>query len=275
VWGSPWQTGTLTLAQIQAILEQAREAEVSWIYFEGGEPFLYYPILLSAVQMAHGLGFHTGIVSNAYWAHTTEDAAVWLKPFAGLIEDLSVSSDMYHCNEVLSQQAKNAVAAAGELEIPIGIISVCQPENPDASQISGTLTGEGAAVMYRGRAIDKLVPRAALHDWRQFSECPHEDLRDPGRVHLDPLGNIHVCQGLVIGNLFENSLKEICAEYDPDAHLVIGPLLNGGPVGLVQEYALPHASGYADACHLCYESRRALRERFPHVICPDQVFGRF
>jgi len=70
-------------------------------------------------------------------------------------------------------------------------------------------------------------------------------------------------------------LKDICASYDPDSHAVIGPLLNGGPVALVQEYALPHADAYADACHLCYESRRALRERFPQVICPDQVFGKF
>jgi len=275
VWGSPWQTGTLTLAQIREILNQARDAKVSWVFFEGGEPFLYYPILLRGVQMAQRMDFQVGIVSNAYWAHTVEDVTEWLKPFAGLIQDLSISSDLYHYSEMMSLQAKNAVAAAEGLGIPIGVISVCQPETPDAEQSSGTLTGEGAAVMYRGRAAEKLAPRAALHDWQQFTECPHENLRDPGRVHLDPLGNLHICQGLVIGNLFERSLKEICAGYDPDSHPVIGPLLNGGPVSLVQEYALPHADEYADACHLCYESRRALRERFPQVICPDQVFGKF
>ncbi len=275
VWGSPWQTGTLTLAQIWEILNQARDAEVSWVFFEGGEPFLYYPILLRGVQMAQRMNFQVGIVSNAYWAHTVEDATEWLKPFAGLIQDLSISSDLYHYSEMMSLQAKNAVAAAEGLGIPIGVISVCQPETPDAEQSSGTLTGEGAAVMYRGRAAEKLVPRTALHGWQQFTQCPHENLRDPGRIHLDPLGNLHLCQGLVIGNLFEKPLKDICASYDPDSHAVIGPLLNGGPVALVQEYALPHADAYADACHLCYESRRALRERFPQVICPDQVFGKF
>lgn len=275
VWGSPWQTGTLSLAQIREILDQAREADVSWVFFEGGEPFLYYPILLCGVQIAHEAGFQVGIVSNAYWAHTVEDATEWLKPFVGLIQDLSISSDLYHYNEMMSLQAKNAVAAAGELSIPIGVISVCQPEYTDAEQITGILSGEGAAVMYRGRATEKLVPRAALHGWQQFTECPHEDLRDPGRAHLDPLGNLHICQGLVIGNLFEKPLKDICTSYDPDSHPVVGPLLNGGPVALVQEYALPHADAYADACHLCYESRRALRELFPQVICPDQVFGKY
>ena len=42
VWGSPRQTGTLTLEQIEQILHQAKEAGVTSIYFEGGEPFLYY-----------------------------------------------------------------------------------------------------------------------------------------------------------------------------------------------------------------------------------------
>ena len=42
VWGGPDQDGTLTLGQIAEILRQARGAgSVEWIYFEGGEPFLY------------------------------------------------------------------------------------------------------------------------------------------------------------------------------------------------------------------------------------------
>ena len=39
VWGSPRQTGTLTLEQIENILLQAKDAGVASIYFEGGNPF--------------------------------------------------------------------------------------------------------------------------------------------------------------------------------------------------------------------------------------------
>ena len=74
VWGSPWQTGTLTLEQLEDILAQAREAGVSSIYFEGGEPFLYYAILVQAVRRATGMGFSVGIVTNAYWANSVADA---------------------------------------------------------------------------------------------------------------------------------------------------------------------------------------------------------
>ncbi|MDI6768250.1 MAG: radical SAM protein [Anaerolineales bacterium] len=274
VFGSPSQTGVMTLSQIQEILRQARETgTIASIYFEGGEPFLYYAVMLKGVQMAKQMGFRVGVVSNAYWANSTEDALEWLRPLADLIEDLSVSSDLYHYSEMMSRQAQNAQDAAKQLGIPVGVISVCQPEAVNAAQTMGTVTGEGAAVMYRGRAVEKLVPRAARQPWETFTECPHEDLREPGRCHLDPLGNLHVCQGISLGNIYETPLKEICAAYDVGAHPIAGPLLAGGPVALVQEYNLPHEENYADACHLCFEARRVLRERFPEILKPDQMYG--
>jgi len=47
----------------------------------------------------------------------------------------------------------------------------------------------------------------------------------------------------------------------------------GGPAALVRRFETPHEASYADACHLCYETRHALRERFPEILAPDQVYG--
>jgi len=273
VWGSPWQTGTLTFEQIENILLQAKEAGVTSIYFEGGEPFLYYAILVKAVHKAADMGFEVGIVSNAYWANSVPDAEEWLLPFVGRLADLTVSSDLFHCDECLGERPQNAIAAAKWLHIPTGMISIDQPEG-DAHQTHGQIEDRGA-VMYRGRAAAKLAPRVPSHPWGGFDTCPHEDLREPGRVHLDPLGNLHICQGVSIGNLFETPLKEICEKYNADAHPICGLLLAGGPTALVTEYNLPHASHYADACHLCYEARITLRERFPQYLNPDQRYGVF
>lgn len=273
-WGSPWQTGTFTLPQIRDVLGQAQDlGTITWIYFEGGEPFLYYGVLLQGVREAAAMGFQVGIVSNGYWANDVEDALAWLRPLAGLIQDLSVSTDLFHYSEAVSRQAENARLAAEQLGIPLGYMSVAQPEAPDAATVVGQLPQGGSAVMYRGRAVETLAPQAAKRPWTQFTECPHEDLREPGRLHLDPLGNLHLCQGLSAGNLFERPLAEICADYDPEAHPIAGPLLAGGPAALVRCYGLPHADGYADACHLCDEARRALRGRFPEVLTPAQMYG--
>lgn len=280
VWGSPRQNGTMTLQIIHEILQQARRlGTVQWIYFEGGEPFLYYPVLARGVREAADAGFRVGIVSNGYWATSRADALEWLRPFVGLVEDLSISSDLYHWNEnlspqgLLSQQAKNAAEAAEQLGISIGFICIAGAEATNATSVVGQLPAGESAVMYRGRAAEKLVARAAHQAWRQFAECPHEDLREPGRVHIDPFGDLHICQGISLGNVFSTLLSEICEAFDPNSHPITGPLLVGGPAELVHCYGLPHEESYADACHLCYEARRALRERFPEILKPDQMYG--
>ena len=274
VWGSPWQTGTMTLENIRQILLQAVElGTINSIYFEGGEPFLYYAIMLRGIQEAVDHGFKVGVVTNSYWATEVDDALVWLRTLEGLVQDLSVSSDLFHGSEELFRKAQNACQAAEKLEIPIGVISVAQPEVPDAVSAIGQLPSGESSVMYRGRAAEKLATLAEKRPWQEYSDCPYENLRDPGRVHLDPLGYVHICQGISLGNVFQTSLKEICESYDPDTHPIISPLLEGGPAELVRRFDLSLNDGYADACHLCYETRKKLRDRFPDILAPDQMYG--
>lgn len=273
VWGGPHQEGTLNLQQVDRILDQAKQAgTVDSIYFEGGEPFLYYPILLEAVRNAAGLGFQVGLVSNGYWAIGLRDALSWLRPFAGLVSDLSISSDLFHWSEKLSSQARIACQAAEQLGIPAGVIQVAQPGAEAGSGLGQLLPGE-SSVMFRGRAAEKLAGRVLGQPWDRFTACPHENLREPDRLHVDPFGNLHVCQGIVLGNIFNESLSDICSGYRPEWHPIIGPLLAYGPVELVRRYKLPHQERYADACHLCYTARQALRLRFPGILGPDQMYG--
>jgi len=275
-WGSPQQKGTMTIQDISNIINQGKElGTVTNIYFEGGEPFLYYPIMLAGIRMANSLGFNAGIVSNNYWATTEQDAIEWLRPLAELVQNMALSNDTYHNDEITDQYPHNACLAAEKLGMSTGFIEVAEVEKVDAAAVRGVLPEDESKVMFRGRAVEKLAASAPHQPWSVFTECPHEDLREPGRVHVDAFGNLHACQGLVIGNLFQTPLAEICATYDPDAHPIVGPLLEGGPVGLVQRYGLSHEETYADACHLCYESRRALRSQFPEILRPDQMYGVF
>ncbi|MFQ6117875.1 MAG: hypothetical protein ACE5LQ_06375 [Candidatus Bipolaricaulia bacterium] len=164
------------------------------IYFEGGEPFLYYPILVRGVEEAVQRGFKVGIVTNGYWATAPEDALLWLKPFAGKVEDLSLSSDLLHWDEKISRQTKNGLAAAEELMIPTGIITILKAGELGGQEATGQLPIGESHVMHRGRAAEKLVEGLPRRSWTDFAECPHEDLREPGRVHIDPLGHVHICQ---------------------------------------------------------------------------------
>jgi hypothetical protein len=276
VWGSPEAKGTMTLAQVRDVLRQAQElGTVEMVYFEGGEPFLYYPIMIEGLREADAMGFKKGIVSNCYWGTSVEDALHWLRPIAEIgLDFLSLSSDLYHGDEVLNQTVRNGVEAAQQLSISEGVITI---EVPEGCAVYDEATKgqpiEGGPVRFRGRAAVNLTEGVARRPWNEFVACPDEDFVDPGRVHVDAYGYVHGCQGLVIGNLWQTPLKEILATYEPTAHPIIGPLMQGGPVALVERYNLPREETYIDACHLCYVARNALRARFADVLAPAQVYG--
>ena len=94
-----------------------------------------------------------------------------------------------------------------------------------------------------------------------------------GRVHLDPLGNVFVCQGISIGNAWKTTLAEIMSSYRPAEHPVVGPLLAGGPVELGRAFGVELDDGYVDHCHMCFALRKELLERCPDALCPKSVYG--
>jgi hypothetical protein len=50
-------------------------------------------------------------------------------------------------------------------------------------------------------------------------------------------------------------------------------LIRGGPAELARHYGIAHEEGYVDECHMCWEVRKALIDRFPQYLAPKQVYG--
>ena len=247
---------------------------VDTICFEGGESFLFYPLLLESVRSASRKGFKTAIETNTYWATTVEDAKLWLKPLqdAGL-SFLEVSDDAFHHGEDISNSAKRAKAAAEELGMKVNSICIEKPKVSDSDkQTKGKPIYLGGPKL-RGRAVEKLTEGLPTQSWKNFKECPFEDLRDPGRVHVDAYGNVHLCQGISMGNMWDTPLSELVRNYDPDTHPISHPLLDGGPSQLVRAYNLYHKDEYVDACHLCSDMCLSLIDTYPEFLTPKQVYG--
>jgi len=270
VWSSPSYLQTMTLQQVLTLLQEAKKlGTVEWVAFEGGEPFLYYPILVKGIREARNLGLKVEVLSNAYWATCQEDALEWLRPIAELgVSSLGLSSDPYHGENLEAERVRNGVQVAQKLGIKVGIMAT----DKMLEKLAG-LPGGVAEIMYRGRAAKKLLEGAPSKPWTELKECPHEKLASPERVHVDPLGYIHVCQGLSIGNAWKHPFSQIIKSYNANSHPIMKPLVEGGPVSLVKEFNIPHKQTYADACHLCYEARLQLRARFPDLLAPGQMYG--
>ncbi len=137
----------MTLVQVRNLLHQAKDlGSIEMVYFEGGEPLLFYPILIRALKEATNLGFQTGIVSNCYWATSVEDALEWLRPIAEIgIADLSLSSDLFHGEAMLTQAARNAVEAARRLGLPETTITIDAPEECTAYAAAAKAEPTGAS----------------------------------------------------------------------------------------------------------------------------------
>jgi hypothetical protein len=274
---SPEARGTFTTEQLGRVFEQIEiMSTVETVYFEGGEPFLFYPLLLEGLRLAASLGLQAGIVTNAYWATSIEDADIWLKPIRAIgLADLSVSDDVFHQGTEKSNPAKLAIAAARNLGIPCDTICIESPP-PAFGQTESPGKGQpvtGGAVLFRGRAAEKLTVGLPRRRCQELTTCPHEELEAPERVHLDCYGNVHICQGLSMGNMWETPLVELISNYSARQHPICGPLLRGGPAALAKEHGIGLPDDFIDECHYCYTVRKALIDQLPEYLAPKQVYG--
>ncbi len=268
VWGSPDAPAVFQRDQLVDYLEEADRAGIPEVAFEGGEPFIFYDLLLVGVREAVRRGKSVSIVTNGFWATSEGRARQLVGELASEgVESVMISTDDYHGGEEEQSRAQLAHKACQDLGL--------------ASFMAETRI---ESVLFRGRAAHKLAGAVADSDWGQYTSCESEDLANPGRVHVDPHGNVMVCQGICIGNAERRPLRQILTEYDPADNPIVSELLTRGPQGLAamagkafsQAIGQPGTDGkcgFADACHLCYEARRALRDRFPEILAPAHVYG--
>lgn len=274
---SPNSTGTFTIQQVEDVLDEALKiGTIEMVYFEGGEPTQYYPLLLESVRRAHQKGFRVGLVTNAYGAQTEEDAYLWLSPLAeaGLAE-IAISNDSFHYGGESENPAGNALEVSLKLNLDAYPICIDPPEIITGTDQEGekgrSLIGGGAK--FRGRAADLLTEGLPTRPWKDLKACPYEDLVDPSRVHVDSYGNLQVCQGISLGNIWQDPLSKIVADYQADRHPICGPLNRGGPAGLIKELDLSPADEYVDECQACFFLRREMLDQYPDQLSPRQVYG--
>lgn len=275
-FGKPGNAQVITSSQLKRYLSSIKSvSSVKWIFFEGGEPTLYFPLLIEGLRVAHEMGFNTAVVTNGYWITSVRDMIPWLRQFRDVnLNLLQISIDELHENTRLEPLQADITDAAERAGILCRFIGVRVPEPND--EPIGARRGETIVqgdIVFRGRAAHRLIEPQAKWLWSSFDECPHENLADPFRVHIEPYGNVMVCDGISIGKLGGTDLSAILNSYEPDEHAIVGPLTKGGPAQLAIDYELEHKKGYVDACHLCYSMRRSMLKDFGRELSPGFLYG--
>lgn len=276
---SPKSKGTFTIRQITDVLDEAKKINtINWIYFEGGEPSLFFPLLNEGVKRAVERGFQVGIVTNAYGAQSDEDAELWLRPLAESgVAHIDFSNDTFHYGEESDNPAAIANIVAERLGVETSSICIEPPtvieQSSSAEEKGQPVVGGGAK--FRGRAVEKLTNNLPRRPWHELCECPYENLEAPSRVHVDSYGNVHICQGISMGNMWEKPLSELVKDYRAAFHPVCGPLVSGGPAKLANALGVDqdmYDSGYIDECHFCFLTRKSAVDKLPGYLAPRQVY---
>jgi hypothetical protein len=258
VWGSPDRTAAMTANQVDGFLDEiAALDQITDVCADGGEAFEEYDVFLHFLRRATVLGLSASALTNASWVESREQAAERIAELmsAGL-GNLGISTDQWHQEHVPVERVDL-------------LLEVCEEAGLGTARMESTLEG----VMFRGRAAEKLAADMPTRPPESFTECPHESLGAPGRVHLDCHGFLHLCQGLTLG---PGPMADAIARFDPQTHPIVRPLLEGGPHALgrlAAERGFELAPGYVDACHLCYRAREFLRPEFPDLLAPDEMYG--
>ena len=277
VFGDQHASDRFAFNQIKTILDESRRiGSVEWVYFEGGEPFLLFPLLLKSVHRARQLGFEVGVVTNGFFARSEEAAVRYLRPLQQLgVARLCVSDDLFHYKSLKETPAKRALSAASKLGLPISRVSITLPGSArfGFAESAESTPHTTLRVMFSGRAVDKLVPGPPTSGEASFNECPHAYFVEPGTAYIDPYGFVQLCHGIALGNAWETPLSALISQYKADSHPIWGPLMQGGPAELCQVHGIQQTGEYVDACHLCYTARRALLDRFPQYLAPRHVYG--
>lgn len=272
----PKSKGVFSIDQIKAVLDDTQNIPtVDNIYFEGGEPFLYYELMLEGIEHATQMGLSVGIVTNGYWARSKEKALKLLKPLKKLkISGIGLSDDAFHYGDERDTPPKIAHEVCEELGISNSFYCIEPPTiKTDSNNNTKGKPIVGGGTVFKGRAVEKLSNGLPFGNWPEFTSCPHEDIDKPERIHLDPFGNVFICQGISIGNINNRPLSDIFAKYQPEKHPILGPILKGGPAQLAKVYEYTPSGKYIEPCHLCFAVRKQLMSRFKEELTPPQVYG--
>ena len=271
-------------------VESAMQATMAWkqpvrVRLTGGEPFLNYPLLLHAVQVASRMQISCYAETNAGWCVQGDLVADrFLQLRDNGLQAILISCSPFHAAVIPLKRTLLAIAVALEVfgsdRVMVYMVEWLDQLRrfgfDDAIPLDQYIESYGAGptgvMFWQGYS---LVPggRSGFHlghltHRQQVSAFQGENCRPeivyPHRAQLDLYGNIipSYCGGLTPGR-WEN-IPQLREDFKMDGFSpLIAILVDSGPFGLFtfardQHGYRPLRSGYVGKCHLCVDVRRHL-----------------
>lgn len=263
---------------------------LAWVHVSGGEILLEPNNCYELLTCIHSyFTKNIGISTNAFWAKnkkTTYDTIQ--KLVSNGVTGIAVSADYFHSPCIPISNVKRAVQAIVENGIrthcyimgarcnsdvtnSIDINNVCQHiaehvKNNTNMPLAPTQIrsiGYGSTINIPKKPI---IPNGMCTD---LSEClGKRGPMNPSMVWVDCYGNVMICYGIIIGNVFKKDFSKIIADYSSKQNTIISIIAKQGPKGLyelAQTLHIPTPHEFYDECDVCYTCRKALQSHFEEL----------
>jgi hypothetical protein len=279
---SPWGAETMSLNH--------------GLHFSGGEPFLNYPLLLTAVEMAEKLDIpSTFVETNCFWC---KNDVVTREKLAGLKEaglnGILISVNPFYAEYVPFERTERCIRMSQEVFGPnvmvyqnqyyhrfkaLGIRDrISLQDYIDLTQ--GENLAERVELFLQGRAARQLRTFYPTYPAQTFfgQPCRPSFLRD-WHNHFDNYGNFipGYCGGISLGSW--SNLEELTKEgIDLEEHPLLGFFVTEDIQGLLdfaKEFGYQEVhEGYLSKCDLCLDLREYLvsRQDFPE-LSPKEFYA--
>ncbi len=252
------------------ISEIGRSKSVEVISLTGGEPFVNLNKLEELTNLAKEWDLLVNVVTNAFWSKNYSHAIKIVKRLRG-VTHLSISTDIFHSENVPLENIKNASVAALDNGLEVALSICLKPNDNFIDRLKNALGNElfdkllvvPQHIHYIGMAEDlnfdeakepikKLLPMACgnlsmpfiLYDGTVMACC--------GDVILKP----DLYPSLTLGNVDHISLEQILTE--ADQNYLIHALRLWGPSGLLKRItnkklisSLKKSYSLNNICDLC------------------------
>ncbi|MFX0022330.1 MAG: radical SAM protein [Candidatus Hermodarchaeota archaeon] len=292
----PNRTGFIKKKEVSGYLKELTKMNpLKSVWVHGGEPFLDFDGLIYIIKEANQLGIpRKGVITNCYWAKgskATYKKLIKLKTVG--LTSLTFSADFFHQQFIPLEYVRNALQSALSIGFENTYVDsyFVNDVNTDnyfnhITKINLELMEEIEGVEFHsypmsveGRAVE-LIEHIKLKKDIPSGNCPvpfwiDGDLENPATFEIDGEGNVTLCPGICIGNTNIQSLTKIIKNYDINNHPILSIIYEEGPIGLLKiakENGFQQKKQYANECHLCYELRSFLQEKYPYSLAPKECY---
>lgn len=283
---------------VEMVLSELKYTDkMFWQHLSGGEIFLNPDMLFEIISILRKyFDKSIGISTNGNWYGSLERVDNILAKIKDLgVTGICVSADGFHTSDTnigIQSELVDAIEKAG-MNGHSWIVQTMLEKNVHNAEIENPVH-KGIADKVKGHTSLPLAPtfvrsigKGSRVNSPKKERIPHKPCMDmckclgtrspfnPAMVWIDPYGNVMICYGIVIGNVYNQSINQILENYRPDMNEVLESLSSGGTYGMYQlakKYNKNIPEYYYDGCDLCYTARSALMDVFPQILSPLECY---